>query len=97
MSDKDSENSDHNPEKTCQNLYDILKFTGVLLYQVSFCLMIAYYYTSNFASQYLVDIFRAFIIMRASIVFLYTMCISVFTVQAGIYKRSKIRKTKNKE
>ena len=32
MSDKDSEGSDHNPDKKCQNLYDILKFIGVLLY-----------------------------------------------------------------
>ena len=32
MSDKDSEGSDHNPDKRCQNLYDILKFIGVLLY-----------------------------------------------------------------
>ena len=87
MSDKDSENSDHSPERYCQNIYDILKFTGVLLYQTSFCLMIAYYYTSNFASQYLVDIFRAFIILRAGVVFLYTMCISVFTLQEGTYKR----------
>ena len=80
MSDKDSENSDHSPKRPCQNLYDILKFTGVMLYQISFCLMIAYYYTSNFASQYLVDIFRAFIILRACIVLLYTVCISIFTV-----------------
>ena len=61
-------------------MYDILKFTGVLLYQVSYCLMIAYYYTANFASQYILDIFRGFIVLRAAVVFLYSMCISVSTV-----------------
>ena len=32
QSEEDSEGSDHNPEKACQNLYDILKFLGVILY-----------------------------------------------------------------
>ena len=67
----------------------------MLLYQVSFCLMVAYYYTTNFASQYILDIFRAFIILRADIVFLYSMCISISTVQEGVYLRKRIKRRKS--
>ena len=97
QSDEDSEGSDHNPDKRCQNLYDILKFIGVLLYQVSFCMMIAYLKTSNFASQYLVDIFKGFIVLRASLVLLYSICTSLLAVHKGKYTRANIREKKQSE
>ena len=97
QSEEDSEGSDHNPEKACQNLYDILKFLGVILYQISFCLMIAYYKTSNFASQYLVDIFKGFIILRAGLVVLYALSTSILAAHKGSYIRAELRKSKYRE
>jgi hypothetical protein len=73
LSDKDSLDSTYTPTKRCQHLYDILKFFGVIIYQVMLCLSIAYYVTSNFASQYLLAIYQSFLFMRPIVILCYSI------------------------
>jgi len=56
--------------------------------------MIAYYKTSNFASQYLVDIFKGFIILRAGLVILYALSTSILAAHKGSYIRADLRRKK---
>ena len=72
-----------------QNLYDIWKFIGVINYQVTLTLLIAYYVNSNFASQYLLDIFGLFLIVRPGLIVTYSTFVTCMEGHKTFVSRSK--------
>ena len=72
-----------------QNLYDIWKFIGVLNYHFTLTLMIAYYVNSNFASQYLLDIFGLFLIVRPALIGTYTTFVTFMEAHKTFVSRTK--------
>ena len=89
MSEIDSQDSDHKPTRWIQNLYDIWKFLGVILYQITLTLLIAYYINSNFASQYLLDVFSLFLIVRPCAILFYAFFVSIMDTHKTWVRRRK--------
>ena len=88
MSENDSQGSDQRPITWLQNLYDLWKFLGVLCYHFTLTLIVAYYINSNFASQYIKDIFWMFLTARPSLIAFY----SVFVTCMDAHKTYVMRK-----
>ena len=97
LSDNDSENSDYNPTRTSQNLYDLLKFVGVILYQFSLCLTVAYYTTSNFASQYLMGVFSVFFFARPIVILIYCLMSTTCELHKVHHARSTLKTRMHQE
>ena len=89
MSEHDSQGSDQKPTAWLQNLYDIWKFIGVIIYQCTLTLMIAYYVNSNFASQYLLDVFGLFMIVRPGLICTYSSFVTFMEAHKTYVLRSK--------
>ena len=70
-------------------MYDIWKFIGVINYQVTFTLVIAYYINSNFASQYLLDIFYLFIAVRPALIIFFTVFLTMMEAHKTFVQRTK--------
>ena len=73
-----------------------MKFFGVILYQLSLCFTVAYYVTSNFASEYLLGIFRTFFFARPVLIVLYC-CMSTACELHKVYYARDIIKTRMEE
>ena len=89
MSENDSQGSDKRPIGFLQNLYDIWKFLGVIAYHFTLTLMIAYYINSNFASQYLLDIFWWFLLARPALILFYSVFVYCMDCHKTCVRRRK--------
>ena len=94
MSENDSQGSDQRPISWIQNVYDIWKFLGVINYQVTLTLMIAYLINSNFASQYLLDIFKLLMLVRPGTIAAYSVYVTLLETHKTFTSRSKYLKQK---
>ena len=72
-----------------QNLYDIWKFLGVLNYHLTLTLLVAYYINSNFASQYLKDIFLLFLMVRPGLIAFYSVFVTCMDTHKTYVRRNK--------
>ena len=97
LSDNDSQGSDYNPTKKSQNWFDVLKFSGVVLYQLSLCLTVGYFFTSNFASIYLMGIFKGLIVIRPILILIYSVMASVLEFHKVHHARITLKKRMDKE
>ena len=75
-------------------MYDIWKFLGVINYQVTLTLMIAYLINSNFASQYLLDIFKLLMIVRPGTIAAYSVYVTLIETHKTFTSRGKYLKQK---
>ena len=66
-----------------------MKFLGVINYHFSLTLMIAYYINSNFASQYLLDVFSLFLMVRPATILLYSTFVTLMDTHKTCVKRRK--------
>ena len=89
MSEHDSQGSDQKPISWIQNLYDIWKFIGVICYHFTLTLLVAYYINSNFASQYIKDIFWMFLIVRPSLIAFYSVFVTCMDAHKTYVRRKK--------
>jgi len=80
QSDPDSESEVTTPSKLLQSLFDMFRFFCVIVFQVSLCLTVAYYRTSNFGSKYMLEMFLMFIIARPVFIILYSWTITGINV-----------------
>ena len=73
-------------------MYDIWKFLGVINYQVTLTLMIAYLINSNFASQYLLDIFKLIMLVRPGTIAVYSVYVTLMETHKTFTSRGKYLK-----
>jgi hypothetical protein len=79
QSENNSEEEDRFPSQQSQNAYDFLKFTGILIYQGSFCCVLGQIKSANFASKYLLDMFKAFLVLRPVAIVCFTTYTTVLS------------------
>ena len=97
LSDNDSQGSDYNPTKRSQHCFDLLKFMGVILYQLSLCLTVGYYFTSNFASIYLMGMFKGLIVLRPILIVIYSVMSSLLEFHKVHHARETLKKRMDQE
>lgn len=93
----DSEEEARLPSTKSQNYYDFLKFTGTLIYQAGFCAMIGQVKSANFASKELVDLFKAFLILRPAVIVFFTVYTTLLAWHRARFTMGKLREQKRIE
>ena len=97
QSDVDSEEETHLPSATSQNAYDFLKFTGIIIYQISFAAVIGQVKQAKFASKYLLDMFKGFLLMRPIVIVCFTTFTMVLSWHRAKYTLAKLKVQKKIE
>ena len=64
---------------------------------MSMCLTVAYYFTSNFASMYLMGIFKALIVLRPILIIVYTLSSSLLEFHKVFHARRTLKDRMDKE
>jgi hypothetical protein len=88
MTQHDSEDEKWAPFTNTQRFYDGYKFVGVILYQMSLFMFLTYYFSSNFASKHLLNMFFLFMILRPCMIVFYTTVTSILNLHSAQYKRN---------
>jgi len=89
MSECDSQGSDQKPASWVQNLYDIWKFLGVINYHVTLTLLMAYWINSNFATQYIKDVFTMLLLARPVVIGTYSIFVTIMDAHKTYVSRKK--------
>ena len=97
QSNIDSEEETHLPSKKCQAAYDSIKFLGILIYQLSYCLMIGHMFGSNFANNDFLNIFKLFFIVRPLVIIFYTFFTAFLAIHRSKFTLEKLRVAKRIE
>ena len=91
MTQHDSEDEKWAPFTNTQRCYDVYKFAGVILYQISLFMFLTYYFSSNFASKHLLNMFFLFLLLRPCMIVFYTTTTSILNLHSAQYRRNQIK------
>lgn len=94
MDNDDSDDETQLPNLRVQSCFDALKFVSLVVYQMTLLCFIAYYQTSRFATIYLRDLFKMFLLVRPIAIAAYTTLNSCFSIKASWYITKTLRKEK---